>query len=105
MEGTTKLRAEQVPANLIAQLTDEMLGVDLERRSDGAGFRVVRVRGGSGAERIGLREGDIFLAINGRRIGDDETLRRSVLDLRGNTRAMVMVQRGNGRYNVTIPLI
>ena len=32
------------------------------------------------------------------------SLRRSALDLSGRSRALVVVQRGNGRYHVTIPL-
>jgi len=79
--------------------------MDLEPLGESNGFRITGVRDGSGAARIGLQAGDLLLAINGRRVGDEESLRRSVLDLRGNTRAMVMVQRGSGRYNVTIPLI
>jgi len=99
------VRAEQVPPELVGQLADEMLGMDLEPLGESNGFRITGVRDGSGAARIGLQAGDLLLAINGRRVGDEESLRRSVLDLRGNTRAMVMVQRGSGRYNVTIPLI
>jgi len=104
-ERVAQVRAEQVPAELIDQLTDEMLGLNLEPIREGTGFRITGVRDGSGAQRIGLQTGDLLLAINGRRVGDGDDLRRSVLDLRGNTRAMVMVQRGAGRYNVTIPLI
>ena len=36
---------------------------------------------------------------------DGVALERSVLGLRGHARALVMVQRGAGRYNVTVPLI
>ena len=35
---------------------------------------------------------------------DEEALRRSVLDLRGRARAILVVARGFGRYHVTIPL-
>jgi S1-C subfamily serine protease len=97
-------RAEEFPGELVEQLTDEMLGMDLHHRSEG-GFLVMSIRDGSGAHRIGIRIGDLILAINGRTLEDGEALRRSVLDLRGRSRALVVVQRGAGRYNVTIPLI
>jgi serine protease Do len=102
--GTGEVVAEEFPDRLVEQLTDEMLGMDLGLRDEG-GFLVLGVREGSGAHRIGIRVGDLILTINGRSLKDDEALRRSVLDLRGFSRALVMVQRGAGRYNVTVPLI
>jgi S1-C subfamily serine protease len=101
---TTKVTAEEFPGELVAQLAQEMLGIDLQKRSEG-GFLVTAVRNGSGADRIGIRVGDLILAVNGRGLSDDEALRRSILDLRGHTRALVVVQRGSGRYNVAVPLI
>jgi serine protease Do len=102
--GTSNVLAEEFPENLVDQITDEMLGMDLQHRDEG-GFIVMEVRDGSGAQRIGIRVGDLLLAINGRVLADDEALRRAVLELRGQTRALVMVQRGPGRYNVAIPLL
>ena len=64
----------------------------------------MRVRSGSGAHRIGIEKGDLILGINGKPLDGQEALRRSVLDLRGRSRALVVVQRGRGRYHVTIPL-
>ena len=63
------------------------------------------VREGSGADRIGFQNGDLVLGINGRTLTDNDALRASILDLRGLTHALVVVQRGSGRYHVTIPLI
>jgi serine protease Do len=61
------------------------------------------VRQGSGAARIGVRPGDLVLGINGIPLDGDESLRRAALDLRGLSGALVVVQRGPGRYHVTIP--
>jgi serine protease Do len=102
--GTSNVLAEEFPADLVEQITGEILGMDLHQRDEG-GFIVMGVREGSGAQRIGIRVGDLLLAINGRNLADDEALRRAVLELRGHPRALVMVQRGAGRYNVAIPLI
>jgi serine protease Do len=100
---TTNVLAEQFPDDLLEQLTDQLLGLDLRKRREG-GFLVMGVRGGGGAERTGIRVGDLILAVNGRTLVNEDTLRRSLLELRGRSRAMVVVQRGPGRYNVTVPL-
>jgi len=102
--GTVGVTAEKVPAELVEQLTDDLLGIELTAR-DEVGFVVTRVRAGSGAARIGLEIGDVVLAINGRSLVHEESVRRAILELRGHSRALVMVQRGPGRYNVTIPLL
>jgi serine protease Do len=96
-------RAEELSAAAIQQLGEERLGLRLEP-APGGGFQVTQVRRGSGAERIGIAPGDLLLGINGRALQDPETLRRSVLALRGRDRALVVVQRGRGRYHVAIPL-
>jgi S1-C subfamily serine protease len=93
----------EIPETLIAELAEQMLGFVLEVTPRG-GFRVTSVRSGSGAHRIGIERGDLILGINGKPLAGEEALRRSVLDLRGRSRALVVVQRGRGRYHVTIPL-
>jgi serine protease Do len=102
--GTLGVEAEKVPSELALQLANDLLGIDLKPRANG-GFVVTQIRAGSGAARIGLEIGDVVLAINGRSLVNEGLLRRAILELRGHSRALVMVQRGPGRYNVTIPLI
>jgi S1-C subfamily serine protease len=97
------LRAEEVSEALIAKLLEELTGMQLEADRDG-GFRVSAVRSGSGAERIGMQAGDQLLGINGRALVGPAELRRAVLTLRGQARALIVVQRGQGRYHVAIPL-
>ncbi len=93
----------EIPEALIAELAEQMLGLVLEETPRGS-FRVTRVRSGSGAAQIKIEEGDLILGINGKPLDGKEALQRSVLDLRGRNRALVVVQRGRGRYHVTIPL-
>ena len=97
-----RVRAEEAPAALPETLLREKLGLAL-RRAPAGGFEVVSVRAGSGAARIGLRPGDRVLGINGRPLEGEEALRRAALDLEGLAGALVVVQRGPGRYHVTIP--
>jgi S1-C subfamily serine protease len=54
---------------------------------------------------MGLRPGDYVLGINGVALRSNEDLRRAVARLRGRARALVVVQRGPGRYHLTIPLM
>jgi serine protease Do len=97
------VQTRELSAAAIRELGEERLGMRLEA-APGSGFQVIEVRRGSGAERIGIAPGDRVLGINGRALEDAEALRRSVLALRGRERALVVVQRGRGRYHVAIPL-
>jgi serine protease Do len=96
-------RAERVSDATVTQLAERLLGLTLAPVPDG-GFQVQGVRPASGAARIGFQTGDRVLAINGRSLSDGEAFRRTVLGLQGRARALVVVQRGAGRYHVTVPL-
>ena len=96
-------RAVAFPPERVPELAEQLLGLRLAPEA-GGGFRVESVRSGSGSAAIGLEGGDRLLAINGRALVDEAALRRAVLDLLGRPRALVVVQRGRGRYHVTVPL-
>jgi serine protease Do len=102
-ERVMGVRAEEIPDAFVAQLVEELTGLALAPSPRG-GFQVNSVRAGSGAHRIGLQRGDLLLGINGRALEDENALRRAVLHLRGQPRALIVVQRGVGRYHVTLPL-
>ena len=97
-------RAEEMPPSVVSKIAYSMLGLDLSLSPTDGAFEIKEVRQGSGAEALGLRQGDYLIKINGVQLTDDEALRRAVARLRGNTRALVVVQRGPGRYPLTIPL-
>jgi S1-C subfamily serine protease len=96
-------RVVPFPAERVVELGEQLLGLRLAP-AEGGGFRVESVRPGSGSASIGLASGDRILAINGRGLEDEAALRRAVLDLLGRPRALVVVQRGRGRYHVRVPL-
>ena len=96
-------RAERIDDAGVAALAERLLGLSLAHAGEG-GFRVKAVRGRSAAERIGFKPGDVVLGINGRPLEDHAALRRAVLDLQGRNNALVVVQRGGGRYHVNVPL-
>jgi S1-C subfamily serine protease len=97
-----RARAAPFPSELVPELGERLLGMKLSA-ARGA-YRVDAVRDASGAARIGVEPGDLVLAINGRSLSDPDALRRAVIDLLGRPRALVVVQRGRGRYHVAIPL-
>ncbi len=97
------LRTEAIPAAEFPALLEQILGLTLEPGENGAA-RVASVRAGGGAGSVGVQSGDLVLAINGQALEGDEAVRRAVLDLRGRSRALVVVQRGRGRYHVRVPL-
>jgi S1-C subfamily serine protease len=95
--------AEKIPESMIPDLARRSLGVNLEFRK-GEGFRVTEVRQRSPAALIGIKRGDYLLGVNGVPLVDQRALRMVLLNLRGRDRALVVVQRGRGRYHVTVPL-
>ena len=100
---TVSAVARGLGPDAVAELAEQLLGLRLKAEPR-AGFVVVSVRPGSGSARIGLAPGDFVLAINGRALESAEALQRAVLGLRGLPRAVLVVQRGSGRYHVPIPL-
>ena len=102
-ERVVRARAEEIPPDMVDALVEQLTGMRLTRSAQGV-YQVEAVRAGSGADRIGVQQGDLLLAINGRALADAAALRRSVVTLRGESRALIVVQRGNGRYQVAIPL-
>jgi len=100
---TVAVKLEVLPLPQVARFVNEMLGMELQPRR-GGGYTVDSVREGSGSARIGIARGDLVLAINGTTLANDDSLRRSVLSLRGRSHALVVVQREEARYHVTIPL-
>ena len=101
---TVRVKLEELPLRQVPRFVLETLGLEL-RPNKGGGYAVRSVREGSGSARIGIARGDLVLAINGTTLASDDSLRRSVLSLRGRSHALVVVQREGARYHVTIPLL
>ncbi len=96
-------RAERITGDGVFALAERLLGLSLAP-IEGGGFRVKSVQPRSSAEKIGFKSGDVLLGVNGRSLEDADALRQAVLDLQGRGRAQLVVQRGGGRYHVTVPL-
>lgn len=98
-----RVTAEKIPDQVADELASRLLGLELAWQPNRA-YQVRSVRKSSPGERIGLSPGDYVLAINGLPLDGESALTRAMLDLRGRERALVVVQRGPGRYHLTIPL-
>ena len=101
--GSLTLEAAELPEERIAPMAAALLGMQLAA-DPGGGYRVEGVRRGSPAQQIGFQRGDVLLALGGRSLDDADALRRAVAELRWRSRVQIVVQRGAGRYNVTLPL-
>jgi serine protease Do len=102
-ERSVVITAAAIPDERIREVGEQLLGMRLGAPGE-AGAEVEAVRAGSGAARIGLQPGDRILGINGRGLTSASVWRRVALELRGRSHALVVVQRGRGRYHVTVPL-
>jgi serine protease Do len=98
------VRAEELPQSMVRTIASRMLGLDLEYKEARKAWAIVDVDLGSAAESLGLRPGDYLLGVNGVPLSTQEDLRRAIARLRGRGRALVVVQRGPGRYHLTLPL-
>ncbi len=100
---SVRVRCLEIPPQEIRRLGERLLGMRLTAEP-GGGFRIAEVRPGSGAQRIGIQAGDLLLGIDGRALRDGAALQGSFLELRGRSRALLVVQRGSARYHVQVPL-
>ncbi len=96
--------AEEMPPSVVSRLSYGLLGVDLRLSTRDGAYSIEDVREGSAAAALGLRQDDFLLRVNGVDLTDAEALRRAIARLRGAQRALIVVQRGPGRYPLTIPL-
>jgi len=96
-----KTTAVELPEQMVPKLAESLLGIRLEARP-GGGFEITGVRPHSSAAKIGIRAGDLLLGVNGRALRNRDDLRRTVAALRGQPRAVVIVQRDGRRYPVTL---
>lgn len=96
--------AEELPREMVRNIVSRMLRLALKFSDSHNTFEVTDVDRGSAAEALGLRSGDYLIGINGVALTSNEALRRAVARLRGRSRALVVVQRGSGRYHLTLSL-
>ena len=97
--------AEELPQSVVDSIASRKLGIDLSLSKKAGSFEITAVAPDSAASKLGLRPGDQLLRMNGVTLASREDLRRAVARLRSSARALIVVQRGPGRYHLTLPLI
>ena len=97
--------AEELPQSVVDSIASRKLGIDLSLSKKAGSFEITAVAPDSAASKLGLRPGDRLLRMNGVTLASREDLRRAVARLRSSARALIVVQRGPGRYHLTLPLI
>ncbi len=97
--------AEELPQAVVDSIASRKLGLDLALSEKATSFEITAVAPESAAAKLGLRAGDRLLRMNGVTLASREDLRRAVARLRSSARALIVVQRGPGRYHLTLPLI
>ncbi len=99
---TGTLRAAAAPKAVSDGLLAELTGLAV---GDGNGAAEIRrVSDHTPAAEIGLKPGDFILMINGRQTPTAAAVKESVAAALGQEGISVVVQRGRGRYRITLPL-
>ena len=99
------VKAAELPQAMVDSIASRKLGLDLDLSAKAGSFEITAVAPDSAAAKLGLRAGDHLLRMNGVTLASREDLRRAVARLRSSARALIVVQRGPGRYHLTLPLI
>src|ERR1044071_4600716 len=72
--------------------------------NQGPGVVVYQVQSGSGADRAGLRQGDVITALNGTAISDPNTFRNAIASIGPGTEVTLTVKRDGSERQVRAPL-
>ena len=72
--------------------------------TQGPGVVVYQVQSGSGADRAGLRQGDVITALNGATVEDPNTFRNTIASTQPGTDVTLTVKRGGNERQVRVTL-
>jgi len=72
--------------------------------TQGPGVVVYQVQGGSGADRAGLKQGDVITALNGQPVADPNSFRNAIASTPPGSEITLTVKRGGGEQQVRATL-
>jgi len=72
--------------------------------TQGPGVVVYQVQGGSGADRAGLKQGDVITALNGQAVADPNSFRNAIASTPPGSEITLTVKRGGGEQQVRATL-
>ena len=105
-EGKTrdvKLKARAFPIDKAPDLAYGLLGLKVDKTSEG-GAVVADVKQNGFLARTGVRPGDVIRQVNEFLVRDTEDFLKAVIKYREETSVVLLLQRGNQRYYITVPM-
>jgi serine protease Do len=99
---TVDVHTRRFPDDRADALTWRLLGLRLGERNPG--LRVIAVRPGSPADKVGIVPGDSVTGLAGRPTDTLDAFRHGFIALRHAQQVLLSVQRGKRVYNVPLPL-
>jgi len=99
LAGVISANARAIPAGGGA-----MLGIVFKSDEDG-GLRVERVVEGSGAERVGIQEGDVLKFVGGVEVNEMQDVAEAIGERSSGETVEVRLERGDEEQTVHVPLI
>jgi Do/DeqQ family serine protease len=113
-ELTIPVTASVFPETLALKLARRLLGVSVEdlsgrdrysvRITAPSGVIISEIDGQSELARIGVRPGDVIRRINDAPVSDISDFKKAIIKHRWKTSLVVLVQRGDQGYNITVKL-
>jgi len=99
----TPLEARAFPIGRAPDLADTLLGLKVDPASD-SGAVVSNVKRGGYLARTGVRPGDVIRQVNEFLVRDTEDFYKAVIKYREEGSVVLLLQRGNQRYYITVPI-
>ncbi|MBW2279651.1 MAG: trypsin-like peptidase domain-containing protein [Deltaproteobacteria bacterium] len=99
-----RVRSEVFPEDRAEELAEVLLGLAVREQASVRGLVVSRVAPRGSAARIGIRPGDVILKVDRVDVTDRPGFQKAVSKLRGRRQVLLLVQRGNRGYHVTLPI-
>jgi S1-C subfamily serine protease len=99
-----EVRAETFPEARADEFAQVLLGLAVVEIPGRRGVRVKRLDPQGPAARVGILPGDVILRVDRAPVGDLVAFRKAMTKLRGRERALLVVQRGQAAYHVTLSL-
>jgi serine protease Do len=98
-----QVAADAFPEDRADELAEILIGISVaDPRDQAVGLVIDRVVPQSPAARVGIRPGDRILKVDQEQIDDREGFRRAITKLRGRRQVLLLVQRGQRGYHVTL---
>ncbi len=111
-EKNIRLKVKAIPRNEVADFTLNWLGLRVQGINDDAlrkfrlstrkGVVVTEVVKDSASGHIGLIPGDVIRQVNQKKIKNEEDFNKAILEAGNRDSALLLVQRGNNGYYVTL---